>query len=110
MMLAAAMFTDVMPEPARTAEAVQRHAAGADVKAGVERRHAPKVAALLADLGAGAPHHVVHLGGVQLVALGDGAQDGRAQTLRVNLGQRALGVFADPARGAAGVDDPGFGH
>ena len=58
---------------ARAAEAIQRHAAGLDVIAGIEGGHAAQIGALLAALGRGAPDDVVDLGGVEIVALGDRA-------------------------------------
>ena len=95
---------------AAAAEAVQRGAGGLDVVAGVERRHAAEVAALLAALGRGRPDHVVDIRGIEMVALGDGAQDGRGEVLRVMLGQRALADLADATGRANGVDDIGLGH
>ena len=91
---------DVDGGDARAAEAVERHAAGADVVAGVERRHPAQVAALLAALRAGAPDDVVDFGGVEAVALGQRAQDGGAELLRMNVRQRALAGLADAARRA----------
>jgi hypothetical protein len=65
MMVAAARFTG----DARTAEAVERDAAGLHVVAGVERGHAAQVAALLRDLRwLRAPDDVVDLGGVDCCA------------------------------------------
>src|SRR5690606_12142921 len=93
-----------------TAEAVEGHAAGGDRVARIEGGHASQVAALAASLVAGAPHDVIHVGGVEIVALGDGPQDRAAEVLRVEVGQRALPDLPDPPRGAAGVDDPGFSH
>ncbi len=94
----------------RSAEAVQRDAAAAHVIAGIERRHPAEIAALRPALRAGAPDHVVDLGGVDVVARRQRLQHGRAQALRMDLRQRALGIFADAARRADGIDDPGFGH
>jgi hypothetical protein len=95
---------------ARAAEPVERDAAGGDGEAGVERGHAPEVAALGADLGAGAEDDVVDVGGVQIVALGDGGQHRRPEALRVGRRQRSLPHLADPPRRAAAVDDPGVTH
>ena len=95
---------------ARAAETVDRDAARLDVIAGVERRHAAEVAALLRDLGGCPPDHVADLFGVDLVALGDRLENGRTELLRMNLPQRALAGLADAARRTAGIDDPCFGH
>ena len=72
---------------AGAAEAVQRHAAGAHVIAGVERRHPAEIAALLAALRAGAPDDVVDIGGVDAGAIGQRAQHGGAELLRMNARQ-----------------------
>ena len=95
---------------ARAAETIQRHAARAHVVAGVEGRHTAKIAALRAALRAGAPDHVIDFRGVDAGAFGERLQDGRTQALRMDLRQRALGMFADAAGCAAGVDDPSVGH
>ena len=58
---------------ARAAEAVERHGAGADVITGIERRHAPEIAALGRDLSAAAPDDVVDIGGVDAGAIGQRA-------------------------------------
>ena len=101
---------DVVGRDARAAEAVERHAAGLDVVAGVEGRHAPEVAALGADLGAGAPHDVVDVGGVEPVALHQCLEHGAAEVLGVEVGDRALALLADPAGRADSVDDQCVGH
>src|SRR5690606_27061276 len=90
--------------------AVERHARGADVVARIERGHAPEVARLLADLGARAPDDVVDVGGAQRIALGERAQDGGAEVLRMHVREGALAGLADAARRAAGVDDQCVGH
>ena len=60
----------------------------------------PRSPRLLAALRAGAPDHVVDLGGVELVALGQRPQHGDAQLLRMDLRQRALADLADAPRRA----------
>ena len=95
---------------ARAAEAVEGDAAGRDVEAGVERGHAPEVAALGADLHARAEDDVVDVRGVEVVALGDGAEDRGPEPLRVVLGEGSLAHLPDAPRRAAAVDDPGFAH
>jgi hypothetical protein len=101
---------DVGGGDARAAEAVEGHAAGPDVVAGVERRHPPEVAALLAHLRAGAPDHVVDIGGVEVVALGESLEHGAAEVLGVQVRQSALALLADATRGPAGVDDQCVRH
>jgi hypothetical protein len=59
---------------ARTTETIDRHAAGADVVAGVERRHPPEVAALWAHLRRRAPDDISDIRRVDQVALGDRLQ------------------------------------
>jgi hypothetical protein len=104
MMVAAARFTDVMPEPQKRS---MRDAGGAHVIARIERRHAAEIPPLLADLGGGAPDDVVDMGRVDAGAFGQRLQHGGAEVLRVHVGQRALAVrqasIADAARRAAGV-------
>ncbi len=95
---------------AGAAEAIQRHGAGADVIAGIERRHAPEIAALGRDLRAAAPDDVIDIGGVDAGALGQRAQHGGAELLRMNARQRALAGLAYAARGPAGVDDQCVSH
>ena len=95
---------------AGAAEAVERHAAGLDVIAGVQSRHAAHIRALHADLGRGAPDHIIHLGGVDAVALGQSLQHGGGQMLRVQVRQRALADLANAPGRADGVDDPSFSH
>ena len=94
----------------RAAVAVEGHAARVDVVAGIERGHAAEVAALGADLAAGAPDDVVDVGGVEAVPLGQGPQDGGADDLGVLVGEGPLADLADAPRGADGVDDPCFRH
>jgi hypothetical protein len=69
---------------ARTTEAVESHAAGAKIVAGIQRGHPAEIAALLAALGTGAPDDVVDIGGVDPGALGQGLQHRRAKLLRMN--------------------------
>ena len=95
---------------AGTAESVEGDAARAHVVPRVQRRHAAQVAGRRSALRTGAPDHVVDLGGINAVALGQGPQHRRAQALRVEMRQRALAEFSHAAGRAAGVDDPGFGH
>ena len=95
---------------AGTAEAIERDAAGADVIAGVERRHPAEIAALRTALGTGAPDDVFDIGGIDPGAVGQRPQHGRAKLLRVNACQRALAGLADAPRRSACVDDPGLSH
>ena len=101
---------DVGGGDARAAEAVEGHAAGPDVVTGVEGRHTTEVAALLAHLRAGAPDHVVDVGGVEVVALGESFEHGAAEVLGVQVRQSALALLADATRGTAGVDDQCVRH
>ena len=103
----AAMLLAVMPEPQNRSRVTPL---ARDVVAGVERRHPTEVAALLADLRAGAPHDVVDIGGVEAVALDQRLEHGAAEVLRVQVRERALALLADPAGRAAGVDDQCVGH
>ena len=93
-----------------TAEAIQRDAAGADVVAGVKRRHPSEIAALRTALGTGAPDDVVDLSGIDAGAVRQRAQYGGAELLRMNARQRALAGLADAARCPAGVDDQRVSH
>src|SRR6185312_17330595 len=61
---------------AGTAETVECDPAGADIVAGVERRHAPEIATLRSELCGGAPDDVVDIGGVDAGALGQRPQYG----------------------------------
>ena len=101
---------EVVGRDARAAEAVERHAAGAHVVAGVERRHATEVAALLADLRAGAPDDVVDVGGVEAVAIDERLEHRGGDVLGVEVGERPLPLLADAPRRAACVDDECFSH
>ena len=101
---------EVVGRDARAAEAVEGDTAGAHVVAGVERGHATEIAALLADLRAGAPDDVVDVGGVEAVPVDERAQHGCRDVLRVQVRERALPLLADAARRAAGVDDESVGH
>ncbi len=92
------------------AETIQRHGAGAHVIAGIERRHPSEIAALRCDLRAAAPDDVVDIGGVDAGAIGQRAQHGCAELLRMNAGECSLAGLADAARGAAGIDDQRVGH
>ena len=93
---------------ARAAVAVERHAAGANIEAGVECGHPRQIAALLPALRAGAPDDVVDERGVELIACRKGFQHRRAEVLRMKGRQRAFAGLAYAAWRAAGVDDPGF--
>ena len=107
MMALAAMLVAVMPDPQKRSSVTPL---ASHVVAGVERGHAAEVAALLAHLGARAPHDVVDVGGVEVVAIGQRLEDGAGQVLRVEVGQRPLAGLADAARRPAGVDDQGVRH
>jgi len=92
------------------AVAVEGDAARVHVVAGVERGHAAEVTTLGADLAAGAPDDVVHVGGAQVVPLGQRPQDGGTDELGVLVGQGPLADLAEAPRRADGVDDPCFRH
>src|SRR5271165_2187980 len=95
---------------AAAAEAVQGHAAGSDVEAGVQGSHASQVATLLALLSTRAPDDVVDIGGLQVVAFAKGFEDRGRQMLRVRVRQRPFPHLADTARRANGVYDVCLGH
>ena len=95
---------------AGTAEPVQCHRAGADVVAGVKRRHPAEIAALLAALRAGTPDDVVDIGGVDAVAIGQRAQYRCAEMLRMDAGQGALAGLADAPRRPACINDQRVNH
>ena len=95
---------------AGAAEAIQRHAAGAHVIAGVERRHPAEIAALLAALRTGAPDDVVDIGGIDAGAIGERAQHRGAELLRMDARQGALAGLADAPRRSACVDDQRVNH
>src|SRR5262245_60347812 len=69
---------------ARTTEAVEGHGARTHVIAGIERRHAPEIAALGRDLRAAAPDDVIDVGSVDAGALGEREQHGGAELLRMD--------------------------
>jgi hypothetical protein len=56
---------------AGSAKPIQRNAAGDDVEAGVQRRHATQVGALLVYLRGGAPDDIINLLRIQMVASGN---------------------------------------
>ena len=101
---------DVHRGDARAAEAVQRHTGGAHVVARIKRSHAAEVTGLLAALGRGAPNDVVHVFGLQIVALGKRLENGGTEMLRMALPQSTLPGLTDGPRGAARIDDPCFRH
>ena len=102
---------DVDRGDARAAEAVERHAAGAHVVAGVERRHAAEVAALRAATWALVPQMMSSTSAVSKPLRSASASQHRgAEVLRVEVGERALARLADAARRAAGVDDQCVRH
>ena len=69
-----------------------------------------EIVALLARLVRRAPDDIVNLGGIEVVALCDGLQDCGRKMLRVHMRQCTATLLANAARGAASVDDEGFGH
>ena len=95
---------------ARAAEAVEGHAAGAHIIASIQSRHPAQIAALRAALRAGAPDHIADISGIDIVTLGQGLEHGCTQLLGVNIGKGTLANLANPARGADGIDNPGFTH
>ena len=70
----------------------------------------PRSPPCASELGGGAPDDVVDVGRVDVVALGERLEHRRGQLLRMDLRRARPCRFADAARRAAGVDDPGFGH
>ena len=95
---------------AGTTEAIERNGAGARIVAGVERRHAAEIAALRPALGTGAPDDIVDIGGIDAGAVGQRAQHGRAQLLRMDAGQGAFAGLADTTRRSACVNNKGIYH
>src|SRR6185436_7301368 len=75
-----------------------------------ERRHAPEIAALGGHLRAAAPEDVLDLCGVDSGALGQRAQHGGAELLRMDTRQRSLAGLAYSARRPACVDDQCVSH
>src|SRR5207253_2319693 len=75
-----------------------------------ERCHSPEIATLRTALRTGTPDDVVDIGGIDASAIGQRAQYGRAELLRMNACQRALAGLADPARCPACVDDQRVNH
>ena len=88
-MLAAARFTEVMPEPQKRSR-VTPLAAVASPRGG---GHATEAGALLAFLGARAPDHIVHLGGIQIVTRLQRLQHRGAQMLGMQMGEGALALL-----------------
>ncbi len=70
--------------------------ARAHLVAGIERRHAPEIAALRRDLRAAAPDDVVDIGGVDAGAIDERPQHGRTQLLRMNARERPLPALPTP--------------
>ena len=96
---------------ARAAEAVEGDAAGRDVVAGVERGHAAEVAGLLARPGSWCPRRRRRRRRCRSrCGRASASSTVRPEVLGMQVGERALALLADPARGAAGVDDVGVGH
>lgn len=89
---------------ARAAEPVERDARGAHVIAGIERRHAPPGLRPAAD-GCWLPDDIVDVAGLEIVSLGDRAQHGRAELLRMDIRQGALAGPADSTRRSACIND-----
>jgi hypothetical protein len=65
---------------------------------------------LATPLGAGTKNNVPDIGGVQVIAFRKRLQNHCPQVLWMLLGKGALAPFANASGGAAGVNDPGFGH
>jgi len=99
----------VKSQPARGAEAVDLHAGGGEVPAGLDRRHLGQHRTLFAHRRDDAHDDVVHRGGVEAVALLQLGQQAGEQRDRLDLVQAAV-FFALAARGAQGVEHIGFGH
>ena len=93
---------------AGAAEAVQGDAAGGGVPAREEEGHATEAGALLAFLGARAPDHIVHLGGIQIVTRLQRLQHRGAQMLRMQMGEGALALLPNAPGRPRRVDDPRF--
>ena len=95
---------------ARSAEAIERHAAGAQVIPRLKRRHPSGIAGREAHLIARAPDDVVDIGRVEIVALRNRLEYRRAQHMGVHL---VIGPPTRPPAGAgcpAGIDDQSFLH
>jgi hypothetical protein len=95
---------------AATAETIESHAARPDIEAGIERRHAAEITALLALLGRGRPDDVIDRRGIEIVAVLQRLENGGGKMLRVEMRQRPLPRLANAARRTDGIDDIGFGH
>jgi hypothetical protein len=104
------MICETRGGEAAAAKTIERNAARPDIVAGIERGHAPHIAALLAHLCARAPDDVVHLRGIELIALPQRFEDGGRQVLRVHIRKGAFSDLADASGRADGVDDVSFGH
>ena len=66
--------------------------------------------ALRTALRAGAPDDVINFRRIEIVAITDRAEHGRAEMLGVKMRQCALPLFANSARGATCINDIGFSH
>ncbi len=95
---------------AGAAETIEGDAAGADIVAGIERRHPAEIAALRAALRTAAPDDVVDIGCIDAGAIGQRPQHRRAQPLRMNPRQRALAGLANAPRRSACIDDQRVNH
>src|SRR6266403_1890793 len=95
---------------AGSAEAIECHAACALVIAGIERRHATQIVALLASLRVRTPDDVVHLRGVDAGALRKRLEDGRAEAMRMDVGERSFSDLTDSTGRAARIDDERVSH
>ena len=94
---------------ARRAEAVDLYARHRVAKARGERPHARDVAARFADRIDATHHHVVYVGGIEMVAILDRLQSRRGQ-MECGCGMQRAVWFAAPAWRSHVVVDDGFGH
>ena len=82
----------------RGAKAIDLHTGHAHVPTGIEDGGAGNICALVADGRDAAKHHVVHLGGVQVVALLQFLQEGAQQFNRGDFVKRAILFALAPGR------------
>ena len=93
---------------ARPAEAIQRDAGDGHRPSGVEHGHAADVVRVITGVRTVAADDVVDVDGVEPGAVAQSVEHLAEHLLRMEVGEAALALLADPTRRTNGVDDPGL--